>query len=105
VIPAVRRDHEVRAEGRVYARRAGEAGTAGLEAAERFARGDEATVIAADLRVTERTVRRWRKVWREGGAAALKSKGPVSPRAAVGPAVGAAGDGAEARTAGPRLQS
>ncbi|MEW2117730.1 winged helix-turn-helix domain-containing protein [Streptomyces sp. NPDC005474] len=49
-----------------------------LEAAERFGRGDEATVIAADLRVTERTVRRWRKVWREGGTAALRSKGPVS---------------------------
>jgi transposase len=49
-----------------------------LEAAERFERGDEATVIAADLRVTERTVRRWRKVWRDGGVAALKSKGPVS---------------------------
>nr|WP_150135277.1 helix-turn-helix domain-containing protein [Streptomyces hyaluromycini] len=49
-----------------------------LEAAERFEHGDEATVIAADLRVTERTVRRWRKAWREGGIAALTSTGPVS---------------------------
>ncbi|WP_327347836.1 winged helix-turn-helix domain-containing protein [Streptomyces europaeiscabiei] len=49
-----------------------------LEAAERFERGDDAAVIAKDLRVTERTVRRWRKVWREGGIAALKSMGPVS---------------------------
>ncbi|MFI1049560.1 helix-turn-helix domain-containing protein [Streptomyces griseoruber] len=28
------------------------------------------------MRVTERTVRRWRRAWCEGGAAALKSKGP-----------------------------
>jgi transposase len=49
-----------------------------LEAAGRFERGDETTVIAADLRVTERTVRRWRTAWREGGIVALKSRGPVS---------------------------
>ena len=28
--------------------------------------------------VTERTVRRWRQAWRDGGTAALRSKGPVS---------------------------
>lgn len=44
----------------------------------RFERGDDAVVIAADLRGPERTVWRWRTVWREGRAAALKSKGPVS---------------------------
>ncbi|WP_329224172.1 helix-turn-helix domain-containing protein [Streptomyces sp. NBC_01485] len=49
-----------------------------MEAAQRFERGVDAALIAKDLRVTERTVRRWRKVWREGGFAALKSKGPVS---------------------------
>ena len=49
-----------------------------LEAAERFACGDSASAIAADLRVTERTVRRWRQAWRDGGTAALKSRGPVS---------------------------
>ena len=49
-----------------------------LEAAGRFARGDSTTVIAADLRVTERTVRRWRQAWRDGGTAALRSRGPVS---------------------------
>ena len=32
-----------------------------LGAAERFARGDATSAIAADLRVTERTVRRWRR--------------------------------------------
>jgi transposase len=31
-----------------------------------------------DLRVTEGSVRRWRRSWREGGAEALKSRGPVS---------------------------
>lgn len=49
-----------------------------LEAAEGFERGDDAAVIAMDLRVTERTVRRWRKAWGEGGILALKSRGPVS---------------------------
>jgi transposase len=50
-----------------------------LKAAERFARGDSTSEIAADLRVAERTVRRWRQVWRDGGAAALRSRRPVSP--------------------------
>jgi transposase len=49
-----------------------------VAAAERFARGDSTPAIAADLRVTERTVRRWRQAWRDGGIAALKSRGPVS---------------------------
>jgi transposase len=49
-----------------------------LGAAERFARGDATSAIAADLRVTERTVRRWRQAWGDGGTAALRSKGPVS---------------------------
>src|SRR6516165_1559563 len=49
-----------------------------LGAAERFARGEATSAIAADLRVTERTVRRWRQAWRDGGAEALRSKGPVS---------------------------
>jgi transposase len=49
-----------------------------LEAAERFARGDGVREIACDLRVTECSVRRWRRAWRAGGAQALKSKGPVS---------------------------
>jgi len=49
-----------------------------LGAAERFARGDATAAIAADLRVTERTVRRWRQAWRDGGTAALRSRGLVS---------------------------
>jgi transposase len=49
-----------------------------LEAAGRFARGDEIGEIAHDLRVTEGSVRRWHRAWRDGGTAALRSKGPVS---------------------------
>jgi transposase len=49
-----------------------------LEAAERFARGDGIGEIADDLRVTEGSVRRWHRAWRDGGAEALRSKGPVS---------------------------
>jgi putative transposase len=49
-----------------------------LEAAGRFARGDSTGEIAGDLRVTERTVRRWRQAWRQGGTSALRSRGPVS---------------------------
>ena len=49
-----------------------------LQAAERFARGDMIKEIVHDLRVTERSVRRWHRAWRDGGAEALRSKGPVS---------------------------
>ena len=49
-----------------------------LEAAGRFARGDGNGQIARDLRVTEGSVRRWRRAWQGGGAAALRSRGPVS---------------------------
>src|SRR5260370_2365565 len=34
--------------------------------------------IARELRVTQGSVRRWRRAWRDGGAAALRSRGPVS---------------------------
>ena len=49
-----------------------------LEAAGRFARGDGVTEIARDLRVTEGSVRRWHRAWRDGGTAALRSRGPAS---------------------------
>lgn len=48
------------------------------EAAERFARGDANAVVARNLRVTVRSVQRWRKVWTQGGPQALASKGPAS---------------------------
>lgn len=49
-----------------------------LEAAERFACGDKTEDIAKDLRVTARSVRRWRRAWGEGGADALQSRGPMA---------------------------
>ncbi|MFE0525423.1 winged helix-turn-helix domain-containing protein [Streptomyces sp. NPDC049541] len=49
-----------------------------LEAAERFAQGDENPVIAHDLRVSVRSVQRWRRAWSQNGTAALASKGPAS---------------------------
>jgi len=49
-----------------------------LEAAGRFAAGEEINEIADDLRVTVGSVRRWRRAWRDGGNEALRSKGPVS---------------------------
>jgi putative transposase len=47
-----------------------------IEAGERFARGERTSVIAVDLRVSERSVERWRRAWREGGADGLRSAGP-----------------------------
>jgi transposase len=55
-----------------------------LDAAGRFAAGDEINEIAGDLRVTLGSVRRWHRAWRDGGNEALRSKGPVS-RERLGP--------------------
>ncbi|MFB7429545.1 winged helix-turn-helix domain-containing protein [Streptomyces hydrogenans] len=49
-----------------------------LQAAERFARGEASYVIAKGLRVSVRSVQRWRRTWDEGGPRALRSQGPAS---------------------------
>ncbi len=49
-----------------------------MEAAERFVLGEENAVIAHDLRVSVRSVQRWRGAWSQGGPRALASKGPAS---------------------------
>ncbi|MFD8262168.1 winged helix-turn-helix domain-containing protein [Streptomyces griseoluteus] len=49
-----------------------------MDAAERFALGDESAVIAHDLRVSVRSVQRWRRAWSQDGPRALASKGPAS---------------------------
>ncbi|MFD9825508.1 winged helix-turn-helix domain-containing protein [Streptomyces violascens] len=49
-----------------------------LEAAGRFEAGAGTAMIAAELRVTDRSVRRWRAAWRQGGVAALVSAGPMA---------------------------
>ena len=46
---------------------------------ERFEQGVPAAEIAAELRVTERSVRRWRQAWLASGLAGLASKGPAAP--------------------------
>ncbi|MGI5156478.1 helix-turn-helix domain-containing protein [Microbispora sp. CA-102843] len=47
-----------------------------LQAAEMFAQGVTNSAVAQTLRVTQRSVERWRRAWREGGTAALASAGP-----------------------------
>ncbi|MER7928674.1 winged helix-turn-helix domain-containing protein [Streptomyces sp. NPDC096057] len=49
------------------------------EAGERFGRGERTAVIVKGLRVSERSVERWRRAWREGGMTALASAGPSKP--------------------------
>ncbi|MBZ9644412.1 helix-turn-helix domain-containing protein, partial [Streptomyces sp. PSKA30] len=66
MIPAVCRPHEVCARGRADRRTAGLREKLRLEAAERFRQGHENTVIAHDLRVSVRSVQRWRKAWSQG---------------------------------------
>lgn len=46
------------------------------EAGERFTRGKKTAVIARDLRVSERSVERRRRAWREGGMDAFATAGP-----------------------------
>ncbi|WUC83430.1 winged helix-turn-helix domain-containing protein [Streptomyces sp. NBC_00536] len=49
-----------------------------LQAGERFAVGEKSAVIAKDLRVSVRSVERWRRAWRDGGMEALRSAGPAN---------------------------
>lgn len=52
-----------------------------LQAVERFEGGQKNREIAATLRVSERSVERWRRQWRELGQAGVLSKGsPGRPR-------------------------
>jgi transposase len=52
-----------------------------LEAVVRFEGGEKNREIAAALRVSERSVERWRRQWRELGADGVQSKGsPGRPR-------------------------
>ncbi|MFF2821404.1 winged helix-turn-helix domain-containing protein [Kitasatospora cineracea] len=52
-----------------------------LQAVERFEGGQKNREIAAALRVSERSVERWRRAWRECGEAGVLSKGsPGRPR-------------------------
>ena len=49
-----------------------------MEAGERFVLGEESAAIAHDLRVSVRSVQRWRRAWSQDGPRALASQGPAS---------------------------
>ena|SRR6516162_71072 len=51
----------------------------GLEAVAKFEQRVPAAVIAAGLRVSERSARRWRRAWHAAGAAGLASRGQARP--------------------------
>lgn len=48
------------------------------EASELFAAGSSNREIAKGLRVSVRSVQRWRRAWENAGTAGLRSVGPVS---------------------------
>ncbi|MFI0961229.1 transposase [Streptomyces sp. NPDC021080] len=50
-----------------------------MEAAERFGAGASSAEVAKDLRVSVRSVQRWRRAWQDAGTDGLRSAGPVSP--------------------------
>jgi transposase len=49
-----------------------------LAAVKRFEQRAPAAVIAAELRVSERSVRRWRQAWQAGGPAGVASRGQAA---------------------------
>jgi transposase len=49
-----------------------------MQAADRFTQHEDNAVIAYELRVSIRSVQRWREVWTQGGRSALASRGPAS---------------------------
>ncbi|WP_328930041.1 winged helix-turn-helix domain-containing protein [Streptomyces sp. NBC_00190] len=49
-----------------------------MEAVGMFADGRGSTEIAKELRVSVRSVQRWRRAWREAGQDAVRSRGPAS---------------------------
>ncbi|MFI6688375.1 winged helix-turn-helix domain-containing protein [Streptomyces sp. NPDC050485] len=49
-----------------------------MEAAEMFAAGQDYTVVAKQLRVSVRSVQRWRATWQDGGQQALASRGSAA---------------------------
>lgn len=56
-------------------------------AAERFAEGEPSSAIARELRVSVRSIQRWRRLWDKGGPRALRSAGSASvPRLSQLPA-------------------
>ena len=49
-----------------------------MQAADLFALDDDNAAVAKELRVSVRSVQRWRRAWEHGGTSALASAGPAS---------------------------
>ncbi|MFF2511828.1 winged helix-turn-helix domain-containing protein [Streptomyces sp. NPDC058086] len=49
-----------------------------MQAAELFTLGHDNAAVARQLRVSVRSVQRWRQAWENGGTSALESQGPAS---------------------------
>ncbi|MEU7488087.1 winged helix-turn-helix domain-containing protein [Streptomyces sp. NPDC042319] len=49
-----------------------------LQAAEMFATGHDNAMVAKQMRVSVRSVQRWRRAWQDGGPPALHSKGSAA---------------------------
>lgn len=75
-----------------------------LKAAERSAQDGASPVIANDLRVSARSVRRRRRTCDEGGPRVLRSHGPASAAEAEREAVRAGGSGVGRETGRTRLE-
>lgn len=43
-----------------------------------FAAGDDDVLVAKQMRVSMRSVQRWRRAWQEGGGVALQSRGSAA---------------------------
>lgn len=105
MIPAVCRLHEVCARGRLTDERRALREELRLQAAERFRQGDENTVITHDLRVSVRSVQRWRKAWSQDGPTAPPPALPPAracPHLLAAPVPSESLQGEEARPGGAR---
>lgn len=49
-----------------------------MEAVAMFTAGQDNTVVSKQLRVSVRSVQRWRRSWQDGGPQALRSQGPAA---------------------------
>jgi hypothetical protein len=78
MIPAICRPREVCPRGGLTDERRAFCEKVRLQAAEQFRQGDENTVIAHGVRVSVRSVQRWRRAWSQDGPRALASRGPAS---------------------------
>jgi transposase len=77
-LPAVCRAYAVCARRRVDRRGRRRREQVRLEAVKRFEQRAPTAVIAAELRVSERSVRRWRRDWLAGGLPGVASRGQAA---------------------------